>query len=71
MKAKTKPATIGQRIRAARLAAGLTQEQLSAKSGVSQPTISALETSDIIQPTVRTLVRLAAGLGCEVGELIG
>ena len=69
MKTNTKPPTIGERIRAARLAAGLTQEQLEAASGVSQPTISSLETSDV-QPTIRTLVRLAAALGCEVGELI-
>ena len=71
MKTKTEPATIGQRIRAARLAAGMTQLDVARKTGIRANNISSIECGKHPTPTVTTLKRLAAALGCEVGELMG
>ena len=50
-------AHVGRLLREARLAAGLTQAGLAARTEVPQPNISAYE-SGRRSPTVRTLVRL-------------
>lgn len=44
----------GQRLKAAREAAGLTQAQLAEKAGVSQPTISQLENSETTDGSIYT-----------------
>lgn len=46
----------------ARKSAGLTQKQLSEKTGISQSDISRLETGNS-NPSIRTLQRLAEGMG--------
>jgi transcriptional regulator with XRE-family HTH domain len=53
--------TIGDRIREARLEAGLSQDDLSAKSGVTQANISKYERGEFI-PQIPTLQKLAAAL---------
>lgn len=50
---------LGDRVRAARLAAGLTQTELSRRSGVAQPNISAIERGDV-HPRRETIERLLA-----------
>ena len=46
----------------ARAAAGLTQKELAEKSGIAQSDISKLENGNA-NPSLRTLQRLAAGMG--------
>lgn len=52
----------GSVVRRARLAAGLSQSELAAVSGIDQPNISAIE-ADRRQPTLDSLQRLLAGCG--------
>ena len=54
---------LGEGLRAARTRAGLSQEELAKKSGISQEAISVLERGGG-NPTMRTLERLARALGC-------
>jgi len=49
----------------ARKQCGLTQEQLAAKTGINQADISRLENGNG-NPSIRTLQRLAAGMGMRV-----
>lgn len=49
----------------ARKSSGLTQKQLSEKTGIAQADISKLESGNG-NPSVRTLQRLAAGMGMRV-----
>lgn len=51
---------------------GLTQGELSKKSGISRTTISQIETSDdfIYTLTLRTLTKLAGALETSVREII-
>jgi DNA-binding XRE family transcriptional regulator len=58
----------GQRLRAQRLAAGLTVAELTRKAGLSRGSIGLLERGDHLPQRV-TLLRLAAGLGLSVDRL--
>ena len=49
----------------ARKEAGMTQKQLSEKTGIAQADISKLESGNA-NPSLRTLQRLAAGMGMKV-----
>jgi transcriptional regulator with XRE-family HTH domain len=60
---------VGQNARQFRLASGLTQEQLSERSGLTQQYISGLEQGRR-NPTVVTLFELAQALGTTPAELI-
>ncbi len=57
-------------MKAVRKRLGLTQMELVRLSGVPQSTISAVESGGRI-PTEDTLVAIANGLNCTVGELLG
>ena len=57
--------TTGQLLRQARRDAGLTQAELAARAGTSQPVISAYE-HDQREPTVPTLRRLLAAAGARL-----
>lgn len=56
-------------LRETRLAKGFTQEQLAERAGVDQPTISALETGKIINPSWNTVARLAHALGVDPTDI--
>lgn len=56
-------------IRAARLAAGMTQQQLADALGVAQQSVTRWETGER-EPRVSTLKRIAAVLGCDVTALL-
>jgi len=71
MKAKAKPATLASRLRAARAAANLTQDQAAAAAGIHQSYLSLLESGARTEPTLSTLRRVAAALGRPLAELIG
>ncbi len=53
---------VGENVRRARLAAGLTQEELSERSGFSQQYVSGLERGKR-NPTIVSLYELAQALG--------
>lgn len=57
------------RIRELRRARGMTQEELSDRSGVSRVLISLLETDQERTTTTRTLFKLASALGVTVDEI--
>lgn len=56
---------IVQAIIDARKASGLTQKQLSERTGIAQADISKLESGNA-NPSIKTLQRLAAGMGMRV-----
>jgi transcriptional regulator with XRE-family HTH domain len=65
-----KVSALGDRLRSAREARGLTLDQLSASTGISKAHLSRLE-SGARQPSVGILVELAGALGTRVGTLLG
>jgi transcriptional regulator with XRE-family HTH domain len=60
---------MGQELRKARRKAGLTQEQLSFRAGVSRPYISELE-RDRKSPTVDTLFRICDALQASAADIV-
>ena len=61
---------LGQELLQARTAAGLTQEQLSFRAGLSRPYISQLE-RNLKSPTLDTLFLLCDALGISAKDLVG
>ena len=61
---------LGDELRRARTLAGMTQEQLSFRAGLSRPYISQLE-RDLTSPTLDTLFRICDALGISAQELVG
>lgn len=64
----TSDVKIGARLRAARLARGLTLEAVGAAAGISQGFVSKLE-RDQVSPSVASLVAICEAVGLKVGEL--
>jgi transcriptional regulator with XRE-family HTH domain len=62
---------LGERVRQRRSALGLTQEQLSAATGLKQFHISRIESGDIKDVKGETLVRLARALRVRTDFLLG
>jgi transcriptional regulator with XRE-family HTH domain len=60
---------LGQELRKARQRAGLTQEQLSFRAGLSRPYISQLE-RDLKSPTVETLFRICDALNTSAADIV-
>jgi putative transcriptional regulator len=60
---------MGYRIKEAREAMKMTQEELAQKSGVSRGTICALEKGTEHITTSKTLVKLARALNTTVGQI--
>ncbi|MEZ4380247.1 MAG: helix-turn-helix transcriptional regulator [Nannocystaceae bacterium] len=61
---------LGQRLRRLREDRGLTQQALARISAVAADMISRLENGHYQSPGLRTLLRLADGLGVAIGELL-
>jgi transcriptional regulator with XRE-family HTH domain len=61
---------MGDELRESRERAGLTQEELSFRAGLSRPYISQLE-RNLKSPTVDTLFLICDALGISAAELIG
>ena len=57
------------KVKELRLARGMTQEELSRKSGVSRQTISNLENDDITVTSTNTLARIARALDAKVSDI--
>lgn len=49
---------------------GMTQDELSEKSGIGRVTISRLESGTLTETNVGTLTRIASALDCEMNELM-
>ncbi|WP_313453316.1 helix-turn-helix transcriptional regulator [Brevundimonas sp.] len=60
---------LGKRVRALRLAAGLSQEELAFRAGMKRSYVSDLERGTR-NPTVRALGRLASALGVRASALL-
>lgn len=56
-------------IRAARIAAGMTQQQLADALGIAQQSVARWEAGER-EPRVSTLRRIAAVLGCDLSALL-
>ena len=61
---------IGENIRRRRKLLNITQTELSAKTGIKQTTISAIE-NEINKPAIETIILISVALDCTVSELIG
>jgi len=62
---------LGQRIQAARQQAGLTQQQLCQKAGLSYSTLAKIERGAIKAPSIFTIQQLASVLGTPLEALVG
>lgn len=62
--------TTGELIRKCRKAAGMTQKELGARSGIAEPTIRKYE-SNRLNPKIETIQKIANALGVEVDYLTG
>lgn len=60
---------LGELIRYHRVRAGMTQEGLAGRAGVSPTTVVRMENGEIGQPRISTLQKLAAALEIDAGEL--
>lgn len=60
--------TTGELIREYRKAAGLTQKELGARSGIAEPTIRKYE-SNRLNPKIETLYKIAKALNCKISDL--
>lgn len=60
---------MGYRIKEIREACGLSQSELSEKSGVTRATIWRLETGENEETTTKTLLKIADALGVTVTDL--
>lgn len=61
---------VGESLRLRRTQLKMTQVDLSNKTGIKQPTISAIE-NGVNKPNLETLVLLSDALGCSVSDLVG
>ena len=62
--------TFGERLRRARLEAGLSQSDLELKSGIPKARLSRYENGHVL-PSIGTLRKLAASLGVSEASLLG
>ena len=61
--------SIGEKIRQARLKAGLTQKQLGEKLGISQAAVGQFEKNKS-NPTIDTIKKFADALDCDISDLL-
>ena len=60
---------MGEKLKAARQAAGMTQAQLAAAIGCKQKDVSRWE-AGMIEPGVLTVKKMAQALGCTMDDLV-
>lgn len=63
--------SLGRYLQSARMAAGLTQQELCQKAGISYSTLAKIERGAIKAPSVFTIQRLADVLGTSLDQLMG
>lgn len=57
------------KVKECREKAGMSQEELAKRSGVSRAIISGLESGSIVTTTTKTLVKIADALGLKVSDI--
>lgn len=62
---------LGQQLQTARKKAGLTQQELCHKAGLSYSTLAKIERGAIKSPSIFTIQNVAAALGVSLNELLG
>lgn len=62
--------TLGERLRSLRLAAELTQAELEQRTGIKREYLSKIENEKLDNPTLKTLQKLAKGLGVNPAALV-
>lgn len=62
---------LGKRLQSARKAAGLTQQQLCQKAGLSYSTLAKIERGAIKSPSIFTIQSIAEALGLSLNQLMG
>lgn len=62
--------TMAERIKAARINAGVSQAGLAKNAGIQQSMISRYESGET-EPTITSLLKLAEALGVKVDDLLG
>ncbi len=60
---------MGYKIREFREKQGMTQEELSQKSGISRAVIVSLENNDATSTTTKTLHKIAQALGVSISDI--
>lgn len=60
---------MGYKVKEARKAAGLSQEELSRKSGVARSIISGLESGRVKETTTKTLAKIAHALNTSIDNI--
>jgi transcriptional regulator with XRE-family HTH domain len=60
---------VARRVRAMRLSKGLTQEAAAGRAGLAPRHFQKIEAAEV-NVTLKTLARIAAALGVDVGELL-
>lgn len=63
--------SLGQRLQNARQAAGLTQQQLCQKAGLSYSTLAKIERGAIKSPSIFTIQQISQAVGIGLDELVG
>ena len=61
---------VGERIRAARIRASLTQERVALDAEIDRPSVVRIEQGQQ-SPTLDTLIRLADAIGVPLADLVG
>lgn len=61
---------LGQRVRSLREERGLTQNALARSAGIATDMVSRLENGHYSSPGLRTLLRIADGMGISVGAML-
>jgi transcriptional regulator with XRE-family HTH domain len=69
MTARELPPQIGARLQALRRAAGLSQQALAMRAGISMSVVFQIEQGKKKDPRLSTVAALAEGLGIPIGEL--
>lgn len=61
---------LGDRLRTARKEAGKSLRAVESETGISNSYLCQLEQGDVVSPSPRHLLQLAASYGCDYGELM-
>lgn len=70
MSPKPAPTALSQRIREARAACGMTQQELARAAGVSSGILISRWECDAVEPSLRTLAKVASALGVRLDWLV-
>ena len=70
MKSQNNNETIGDKIKQLRNKQGLTQDELARKANLPYTTLTKIETNVITKPSIQTVMKIAAGLGIGVDDLM-